>query len=51
MPRDSPGGLIKPMFSSAGAYPLALCTCTDKETSDDRPHASKIPALNGRNLH
>ena len=30
-----PGGLIEPMFSSAGASPLALCTYTDKKTSDN----------------
>jgi len=40
-------GLIEPMFSSAGAYPLALCTDRNK-SSDDRPqHALKIHARQG----
>src|SRR5438132_14226781 len=44
---DNLTGLIEPMFSSAGAYPLALCTDRNK-SSDDRPqHALKIPARQG----
>ena len=39
------------MFSSAGANPLALHTDNQKKSSDDRPHALKIPAPQGRNLH
>ncbi len=47
MLRDNLTGLIEPMFSSAGAYPLALCTDRNK-SSDDRPqHALKIPARQG----
>ena len=47
MLRDNLTGLIDPMFSSAGAYPLALCTDRNK-SSDDRPqHALKIPARQG----
>ena len=47
MLRDNLTGLIEPMFSSAGAYPLALCTDWNK-SSDDRPqHALKIPARQG----
>jgi len=42
-----PGGLIEPIFRSAGAYPLALYTYTDKKTSDDRPDAWKIPVPKG----
>jgi hypothetical protein len=36
MLRDNLVGLIEPMLSSAGAYPLALCT-ESKQPSDDRP--------------
>ena len=50
MLRDNLVGLIEPMLSSAGAHPLALCT-EWKQSSDDRPHALKIPAPQGRNLH
>jgi hypothetical protein len=42
-----------PMFSSAGAYPLALYT-TDTEQKSHRtidPDALKIPSRKGRNLH
>ena len=48
--RDNLVGLIEPMLSSAGANLLALCTAR-KKSSDDRPHALKIPAPKGRNLH
>jgi hypothetical protein len=51
MLRDNLAGLIEPMLSSAGAYPLALFTEQEK-SSDDRPQdALKIPAPKGRNLH
>ena len=51
MLRDNLVGLIEPMLSSAGAYPLALCNDRN-ESSDDRPqNALKIPAPKGRNLH
>jgi len=46
MLRDNLVGLIEPMFSSAGANPLALCIAKN-ESSDDRPHALKIPAPKG----
>ena len=47
MLRDNLAGLIEPTFSSAGAYPLALCT-DQNESSDDRPpNALKIPARQG----
>ena len=50
MLRDNLVGLIKPMLSSAGANPLALCIAMN-ESSDDRPQdALKIPAPKGRNL-
>src|ERR1022692_1520121 len=35
------------MFNSAGACPLALCTCTDKKTSDDRPRCLENPRREG----
>jgi hypothetical protein len=37
------GGLIKPMFSSAGSYPLALCTYTDKRHRTIDADALEIP--------
>ena len=44
---DNLAGLIEPMLSSAGAYPLALCTDRN-QSSDDRPqNALKIPARQG----
>jgi len=43
MPRDSPEGSSSPMFSSAGANPLALCTARKSHRTID-PHALKIPA-------
>jgi hypothetical protein len=47
MLRDNLAGLIEPMLSSAGAYPLALCTDRN-ESSDDRPqNALEIPARQG----
>ena len=47
MLRDNLAGLIEPMLSSTGAYPLALAT-DRKELSDDRPqYALKIPARQG----
>ena len=47
MLRDNLAGLIEPMFSSAGTYPLALRTHSN-ESSDDRPqNALKIPARQG----
>jgi hypothetical protein len=35
------------MFSSAGAYRLALCTYTDKKSSDDRPRCLENPRPEG----
>ena len=46
MLRDSPVGLIEPMFSSAGANPLALCIA-DNEPSDDRPPCLENPRPEG----
>ena len=40
--RGITGGLIEPMFSSAGVNPLALCIAWRKP-SDNRPHALKNP--------
>ena len=37
MLRDNLVGLIEPMLSSAGPYPLTLCTENQKQSSDDRP--------------
>src|ERR1700688_268429 len=42
MLRDNLVGLIEPMLSSAGAYPLALCTALRK-SSDDRPPCLENP--------
>ena len=42
MLRDNLVGLIEPMLSSAGAYPLALCTAW-KPSSDDRPPCLENP--------
>jgi hypothetical protein len=39
-------GLIEPMLSSAGAYPLALCTARQKP-SDDRPLCLENPRPEG----
>jgi hypothetical protein len=50
MLRDTLVGLIEPMLSSAGANPLALCTARKSHRTID-PHALKIPAPKGRNLH
>jgi hypothetical protein len=47
MLRDNLVGLIEPMFGSAGAYPLALCTYTDKKTSEDRPRCLENPRPKG----
>jgi len=46
-PRDSLCGLIEPMFSSAGAHPLALYTYNDRKTSDDRPRCLENPRPEG----
>jgi hypothetical protein len=42
MLRDNLVGLIEPMFSSAGANPLALCIARQK-SSDDRPPSLENP--------
>jgi hypothetical protein len=42
MLRDNLVGLIDPMFSSAGANPLALCIAR-QESSDDRPPCLENP--------
>ena len=49
MLRDNLVGLIEPMQNSAGADPLALSIQKQHRTID--PHALKIPAPKGRNLH
>jgi hypothetical protein len=46
MLRDNLAGLIEPMLSSAGAYPLALCT-EPKQSSDDRPPCLENPRPEG----
>ena len=46
MLRDNLVGLIEPMLSSAGAYPLALCT-EPKQSSDDRPPCLENPRPEG----
>ena len=46
MLRDNLVGLIGPMFSRAGAYPLALCTARQKP-SDDRPPCLENPRPGG----
>ena len=46
MLRDNLVGLIEPMFGSAGAYPLALCT-ERKQSSDDRPPCLENPRPEG----
>jgi hypothetical protein len=45
MPRITLVGLIGPMTNRAGANSLALSI--QKQASDDRPHALKIPAPQG----
>jgi hypothetical protein len=42
MLRDNLAGLIEPMLSGAGAYPLALRT-NRKQSSDDRPPCLENP--------
>jgi hypothetical protein len=46
MLRDNLAGLIDPMLSNAGAYPLALCT-EPKQSSDDRPPCLENPRPEG----
>src|SRR6202047_1798020 len=46
MLRDNLVGLIEPMLSSAGAYPLALATAR-KKPSDDRPPCLENPRPEG----
>src|SRR5713226_5255842 len=46
MLRDNLVGLIEPMLSSAGAYPLALCTAR-KKPSDARPPCLENPRPEG----
>ncbi len=46
MLRDNLVGLIEPMFSSAGANPLALCIAQN-ESSDDRPPCLENPRPGG----
>jgi hypothetical protein len=46
MLRDNLVGLIEPMFSSAGANPLALCIAR-QEPSDDRPPCLENPRPGG----
>jgi len=48
MLRDNLVGLIEPTLSSAGAYPLALCTENQKQSSsDDRPPCLENPRPEG----
>jgi hypothetical protein len=51
MLRDNLVGLIEPMLCSAGANPLALRTIQETSHRTIDPHALKIPAPKGRNLH
>ena len=46
MLRDNLVGLIEPMLSSAGPYPLALST-EWKQSSDDRPSCLENPRPEG----
>ena len=46
MLRDNLVGLIEPILSCAGAYPLALCTALRK-SSDDRPPCLENPRPEG----
>jgi hypothetical protein len=46
MLRDNPVRLIEPMFSSAGANPLAL-SITKNHSSDDRPPCLENPRPKG----
>src|SRR6266700_3178002 len=46
MLRDNLVGPIEPMFSSAGANPLALCIAR-QESSDDRPSCLENPRPEG----
>src|SRR6266436_6240062 len=46
MLRDNLVGLIEPMFSSAGANPLALCIAS-QPSSDDRPPCLENPRPEG----
>ncbi len=46
MLRDNLVGLIEPMFSSAGANPLALCIASQR-SSDDRPPCLENPRPEG----
>src|SRR5438874_1940343 len=46
MLRDNLVGLIEPRLSSAGSYPLALCTAR-KPSSDDRPPCLENPRPEG----
>jgi hypothetical protein len=46
MLRDNSVGLIDPMFSSAGANPLALCSAKN-QSSDDRPPCLENPRPEG----
>jgi hypothetical protein len=50
MLRDNLVGLIEPMLSSAGAI-LSRCALRGKSHRTIDPHALKIPAPKGRNLH
>jgi hypothetical protein len=40
-------GLIEPMLSSAGAYPLTLCTAREKRSDDRPPCLEKSPPRRG----
>jgi hypothetical protein len=50
MPRDNPEGSSGPMLSSAGGV-LSRCTINKRSHRMIDPHALKIPAPQGRNLH
>jgi len=47
MLRDNLAGLIEPMLSSAGPYPLALRLTKTRHRTIDPQHALKIPARQG----
>ena len=51
MLRDNLVGLIEPKAGSAGAQVPALCSVSDTGHRTIDPHALKIPAPKGRNLH
>jgi hypothetical protein len=51
MLRDTLVGLIEPMISSAGGFILSRSALNANSHRTIDPHALKIPAPQGRNLH